>query len=72
MEGALEGFDFFLGALAAVLIGNGLTIAFVYALIWGEAQNKRGVDESKFPLWWFVGASAGPLIGAVACYATFY
>ena len=66
------GFDFYVGVLAAVLMGNGLTIAFVYAMFWGEAQRRKGVPEAQFPFWWILGAGAAPVIAAGTAYFTFH
>ncbi len=65
-------FELFLGALAAVLFGNGLTAVYLYALFWGEVQRRRGIPESNLPFWWFLGAGIPPVIGAVAAYVAFY
>jgi len=65
-------FDWFLGTLAAVLLGNGLTAIYLYALFWGDAQKRRGMQESQFPRWWFAGAGIPPIIGAVAAYVALY
>lgn len=65
-------FELFLGVLAAVLLGNGLTAVYLYALFWGDAQKRRGVPEERFPRWWFAGAGIPPVIGAVAAYVALY
>ena len=65
-------FQVFVGVLAAVLIGNGLSVCFFYALIWGDAQKRRGRDEADFPLWWFAAGLIPPLVGGVSAYVALY
>lgn len=65
-------FEYWLGVLAAVIIGNGLTAVYLYALFWGDTQKRRGMAEESFPAWWFAGAIIPPAIGAVAAYVAFY
>lgn len=65
-------FELFLGFLAAVLLGNGLTVVYLYALFWGDAQKRRGRSEESFPMWWLAGAGIPPIVGAVAAYVALY
>ncbi len=65
-------FDLFAGVLAAVLIGNGLSVAFFYAIFWGDAQIKRGKKETELPAWFYFAGTIPPIIGAVAAYVALY
>ena len=62
----------FLGVLAAVILGNGLSVAFFFAIFWGDAQIKRGASETNLPWWFYVGGTLPPIIGAVAAYVALY
>lgn len=62
----------FLGTLGAVLIGNGLTVGWAYAIFWGDAQTRRGKDESTFPLWFFVGAIVPPVTASACVWVALY
>ncbi len=64
--------ELFCGILAAALVANGLSAAFLYALFWGDSQIRRGRKEETFPWWWFIGAGAAPIVGAVAAYVALY
>lgn len=64
--------DVFLGVLAAVGIGNGLSVAFFYAIFWGDAQKRRGFSEEGFPFWWFISASVPPLLVSFAAWYSLY
>ena len=64
--------DFFMGVLAAVLLGNGLAVVFFYAIFWGDKQIRNGADETKLPLWFYFGGTVPPLIGAVGVYYSLY
>ena len=65
-------FDFFMGVLAAVLIGNGLSVLFFYAIFWGDKQIRNGADETKLPLWFYIGGTLPPLIAAMCVYISLY
>ncbi len=60
-------FKFFCGVLTAVLLGNGLSVLWAYALFRGDAMMRRGTPEKELPWWVFVGGALPPLIGA-ACF----
>ena len=68
----MDGNEWFYGTMAAVMIGNGLTAVFLYALFWGDAQIRRGKDERDLPLWWFFGAGVPPIIAAVCVWVALY
>lgn len=61
-----------MGILAAVLLGNGLSVLFFYALFWADAQHKRGVPETGFPWWVYVGGTLPPIIGAICAKVALY
>mgnify|MGYP001766186617 FL=1 len=65
-------FDLFAGVLAAVLIGNGLSVACFYAIFWADAQIRRGKNETELPAWVYIAGTVPPLIASAAAYAAFY
>jgi hypothetical protein len=62
----------FWGVLGAVILGNGLTIAYVYALWRMTLLQKQGKDLGDTPFLVIVAGLAAPLIGAASMYYTFY
>jgi hypothetical protein len=62
----------FWGVLGAVLLGNGLTIAYVYALQAMSKLQREGRDLGETPFLIIVAGAAGPLIAAACMYVTFY
>jgi len=70
-EAALD-IQAFMGAVAAALIANALTVSFLYAIFWGEKQNRQGVEDHNFPWWWFIAAGGPPLLGGWCAYVALY
>ena len=65
-------FDHFLGILAAVMFGNGLSVIYLYALFWADVQIRRGKKETELPAWVYIAGTVPPLIASAAAYAAFY
>ena len=64
--------DQIFGVIAGVFAGNALSVWFFYAIFWGEAQRKRGLDESQFPGWFAIAATVPPLLTAWLAYMALY
>lgn len=63
-------FKEFISIVSAVMFGNALTLAYVYAL-WRFVQaEKQGLSTNKMPFMLYVYGIAGPLIAAFGIYIT--
>jgi hypothetical protein len=64
--------EVFLGVLGAVMIGNGMAAAYLYALFWGDWMRKQRGENTPLPAWWFAGAGIPPIIAAASIYVALY
>lgn len=64
--------DAIFGVIAAVFAGNVISVWFFYAVFWGEAQKRKGIEEHNLPGWFFLGGSVPPIFCAWLAYMALY